>query len=524
LLASPSTANGTTIFVTVGVIAYSWLQDNDKVNIPTLISYSSCRGFNIKEAYEIQGILGEGAFGKVFSAIRRKDQKQVAIKAMPQQFSKSNDFEREITALKLLAKPGHSNVCKLVDQHQNKGYFFLVMEMITGGELFEYLIQNGAFSENDASKFLRQFADALDYMHSKDLVHADLKPENLMLSTTSVLKVVDFGCTVNPNNVNPKTMDIFGTLAYSSPEQYHHSKQTKRHPMLPTPAMDMFAAGLIMYILLVGSHPFDPYGVKTDEEVAEAIGECDLKKVFDERTEHLSPLCIELLGKLLKANPKHRMTAIEFNHDPWIQGRSVSLVSLPNIDTKLQIFWQKRLRAAILKKFNADGQSLTEARLRKMFYTMDLDGNGEISMEELKTALNRFQDKKNMQDLLTSADLDGNGSIDYQEFKTIMQTAFDTTETNNAISGKKVRETLLESFGFKYNASKTVSKEKLRQVFDSMDLDGDGKLQISELRQALKNFLGMDENAISAWADAVDSNMDGTIDFDEFCRAMRKAQ
>jgi Ca2+-binding EF-hand superfamily protein len=110
--------------------------------------------------------------------------------------------------------------------------------------------------------------------------------------------------------------------------------------------------------------------------------------------------------------------------------------------------------------------------------------------------------EKNMLDILESLDEDGNGSIGYGEFKKIMQMTFDdnSNSNNNGESNDKVRAALLESFAGKSSGNDIiVSKEDLRRVFDTMDLDGDGTLRVSEIRQALRGILGMEEEAISAW-------------------------
>lgn len=130
------------------------------------------RPFNVRDVYDIQEILGEGAFGKVFHAIRKKDGKSVALKVMPTEYSSSIDFQREIYALEELSNPGHDHVCYMYNQHLDNednttGYCFLALEFIPGGELFEHLITSGPFSEQDAAKFLQQFSQALVYIHSK---------------------------------------------------------------------------------------------------------------------------------------------------------------------------------------------------------------------------------------------------------------------------------------------------------------------------------------------------------------------
>lgn len=156
--------------------------------------------FCLTKFYEIEQVLGEGAYGMVYQARRKLDGLPVALKTMPREFTGKTDFEREVSALKRLSKPNpHAHIVQLYDLHYDEKNYYLAMELIQGGELLEHLIQNGPYSEAIAASFLRQFAEAICYVHAAGLTHADLKPENLLLSTTedmkkATLKVADFGC------------------------------------------------------------------------------------------------------------------------------------------------------------------------------------------------------------------------------------------------------------------------------------------------------------------------------------------
>ena len=467
------------------------------------LSSSTCDSspsFQIKQVYEINELLGEGAFGRVFCATRRKDGLVVALKALPIKLTDKADLDREIKALRHLK---HPHICKFYDQHSNEDYYFVVMELIQGGELLEHLIQKGPFSEQDASRFLRQFAHALSYMHSQNFVHADLKPENLMMDSwesDAKVRVVDFGCATRLEE-GVEEDRVYGTQGYMAPEGL-----TLPQPC-PTPAMDMFAAGIIMYIILTGSHPFDPSGDAEDKELAARIQACSInpelldRYVWDpDRLQGLSEASIDLLKKLLHPDPNKRISSRIFFQNPWIQSHTAVSNILPQSDLKLQFFWQKRFHNAIRKKF---GSSLTEEKLRKIFENMDLDGNGEITLEELQTALaEELGGSKNVPRVLQSLDLDQSGTISFPEFQTIMQiSSLSEPENNNKEITDRVRTKLLEELlGKSVFSSKTVfSEEDLRHVFTTMDLDGDGTLCVTEIQQALKGILGLDDEVIHAW-------------------------
>lgn len=156
--------------------------------------------FCLTQMYDIEQVLGEGAYGMVYRARRKTDGTLVALKTMPREFTGKTDFEREVSALQRLSNPKpHDHIVQLYDLHYDDKNYYLAMELIQGGELLEHLIENGPYSEAVAASFLRQFAEAICHVHASGLAHADLKPENLLLSSTenvqnATLKVADFGC------------------------------------------------------------------------------------------------------------------------------------------------------------------------------------------------------------------------------------------------------------------------------------------------------------------------------------------
>jgi ankyrin repeat protein len=204
---------------------------------------SSSSLFRIQDVYDIEEVLGEGAYGMVYRARRKSDGKAVALKTMPRSLTGKTDFEREVAALQLLSKPqqqqqqqqqpeggvgghghghqqhgGHAHIVEFYDVHRDDQNYYLAMELIEGGELLEHLIENGPYSEAVAASFLRQFAEAICFVHGNGLAHADLKPENLLLSTSTSgggggsgekaqLKVTDFGCA-RSHDMSRKDMHV----------------------------------------------------------------------------------------------------------------------------------------------------------------------------------------------------------------------------------------------------------------------------------------------------------------------------
>ena len=284
-----------------------------------LLRWYPKQSFQVSDIYKIKKILGKGSFATVFSAVRSQDGSTVALKAVNQTSCHDKDFHREVKAMDILSKPGNSHVCQLYDQHEDDDFYYMAMELGGESDLYDHLMQQGTLGEERASQLMHQLVDALSYIHSKGLIHADLKPENLMVDEKNFkLKVVDFGNTVfvgEPEESLPSMTS--GTTAYMPPEildsKQHHRSHLSEHL---TPAMDMYAVGIILYICLTGTHPFDPNGVFSDKEVAHAIlnsrmdGYLDYF-VFGDRTKDLSPSAVQLMKKLLHPVPSQRMTADE---------------------------------------------------------------------------------------------------------------------------------------------------------------------------------------------------------------------
>jgi hypothetical protein len=205
--------------------------------------------------------LGEGAFGTVYLATSRKNVDQVAVKKIPKRLTDDASFQNEVNALvRVRENGGHPYICGLREIFEDEKYYYMVLDLVSGGEMFEHLIKLGAYSEADASRLVKEVAAALTFLHGIGIVHGDLKPENLMLSTDrtedGTIQIVDFGCA----QVSDESGDVVlkssagNTPAYCPPEVLENSNRAI------APPMDVWGLGVILYIMLVGLHPFDLNG------------------------------------------------------------------------------------------------------------------------------------------------------------------------------------------------------------------------------------------------------------------------
>jgi serine/threonine protein kinase len=297
--------------------------------------------------------LGEGSFGTVYFAKDRGTGEGVAVKKISKRYTNEDEFCREMNALLHIRKHGgHPGICSLREHFNERGHYYLCLDLISGGEMFDHLVDQGAYSEADAARLIREVASALLYIHGLSITHGDLKPENLMLSSKNpsdaCVKLVDFGCSViqkmdddedeEAKDEEPGDSSIGGkTLAYCAPEVLKQGLRGGRYSVQP--AMDMYSLGCILYIMLTGLHPFDLRGQCTDQEVARSIvsGKSPpLRK--SPITAHLSESAIDLIEKLLAYDPNERIDAFELLQHPWVKGETASHNVIANSGKRLSMY------------------------------------------------------------------------------------------------------------------------------------------------------------------------------------------
>lgn len=285
-------------------------------------------------------IVGKGTYGTVYLAQCKATSETVALKELPKHTTNEGAFSREMKAMRYIAsKGGHPHLCALhrTFDHQDSLHYYVIMDAVMGGEVFENLVEQGAYTEQDAARHIREVASALNFLHGIGLVHADLKPENLLLTQPirghSVIKLVDFGCAQflehadcaddgGNDNVPHKNQPAF---AAPTPAYCPRESILKTTPIQPS--ADMWALGVILFILLTGAHPFDLSGDATDEEIEQRIiqyPESYSLPINDPRvTGHLSKSAKDILRRLLDPNPDQRLTAMEMLDHPWVKGETV---------------------------------------------------------------------------------------------------------------------------------------------------------------------------------------------------------
>jgi serine/threonine protein kinase len=259
------------------------------------------------EKYELHRVLGTGAFSEVRLGTEHRTGKQFAIKIVDRSKCKGKEDMIE-TEVKILTRIDHPNIVKLYEKFEFDNKLFLVMELVTGGELFDEIVGRGSFPERDAARIVEKILEAILYLHSMGIVHRDLKPENLLLSEHSShaeIKISDFGLSKIFNEVEVMKTAC-GTPGYVAPEVLRRQGYG--------PEVDLWSLGVITYILLCGYPPF------FDQKNAELFKKIMAGKYqFDHPWwDNISEAGKDFVRRLLVVDIKKRFTAEEALRHPFI--------------------------------------------------------------------------------------------------------------------------------------------------------------------------------------------------------------
>eukprot|EP00929_Paragymnodinium_shiwhaense_P046443 TRINITY_DN23648_c0_g1_i1.p1 TRINITY_DN23648_c0_g1~~TRINITY_DN23648_c0_g1_i1.p1 ORF type:complete len:448 (-),score=118.40 TRINITY_DN23648_c0_g1_i1:168-1511(-) len=398
--------------------------------------------------------LGEGSFGTVFTArCKNTSSGSVAARAVKaielSAVKNPSRFEREIAIAKQL---DHPNVVRLFETFRDARKVYLIMELCTGGELFDKVVDDApnGFDETKAATYIRQILAAISYLHAQKIAHRDVKPENFLLQNKTPeanLKIIDFGlaCELQEGKLMSTKA---GTAYYVAPEVLKGDYDEK---------CDIWSVGVIAFILLCG---FPPFSGETDNEI--------LRKVksgsFEFKSPEWDPMSQgskNMVTQMLTLEPALRPSAATLLAFPWLRYKGTPPKAPISSDfvKRLEGFQaHSRLKKVALAAVAQQLRDEDIDTLQKTFQALDKDGDGMLSPEEIKQGLHSqgMQVPAKLEEILKKVDCNGSGSLDYTEFVA-------------ACIDQKLY----------------MQRDTCWAAFRTFDLDGDGKITRDELSKVL---------------------------------------
>ena len=440
---------------------------------------------NLTDKYDIIKEIGSGGFSKCLLVKNKLTKANFACKEL--QKKSLSDYEGLMREVNLMIKLDHPNIIKLYEYYETDKSIYLIMELCTGGELFDRIVENTEngiqYTEKQAASLFRQMMDAINYCHKNGIVHRDLKPENLLFlnkDPNSPIKVIDFGMSKRftaEKYMNEKV----GTAYYISPEVLKGKYDEK---------CDIWSAGVILYIIICG---YPCFNGEDDDEIFAAIQRGKIQFPSPE-WDDISDDVKNLIKKMC-CPPEKRLTASQVLQDTWVIDNAPHSLST-NIPTKkdgLKAYaYSNKLRKAVLTYIASRLSEEEIKKIKEAFQSIDTNNDGKLSYEEMKKVFSKGDMKIEFnEEIFKQIDTDNSGNIEYTEFI-------------SACIDKNVY----------------LNEEKLKEAFNLFDSDKSGKISRDEIEKVLR--LGPNSKEINAIMAKHDTNKDGEIDFKEFLEMMKE--
>ncbi|XP_015180386.1 PREDICTED: calcium/calmodulin-dependent protein kinase type II alpha chain isoform X12 [Polistes dominula] len=361
---------------------------------------AACTRFS--DNYDLKEELGKGAFSVVRRCVQKSSGQEFAAKIINTKKLSARDFQKLEREARICRKLQHPNIVRLHDSIQEENYHYLVFDLVTGGELFEDIVAREFYSEADASHCIQQILESVHHCHHNGVVHRDLKPENLLLASKAkgaAVKLADFGLAIEVSGESQAWYGFAGTPGYLSPEVLKKEPYGK--------PVDIWACGVILYILLVGYPPF----WDDDQHRLYAQIKAGSYDYPSPEWDTVTPEAKNLINQMLTVNPSKRITANEALKHPWIcqRERVASVVHRQEtVDCLKKFNARRKLKGAILttmlatrnfsSKYDPQGRSIITKKGDGSQVKESTDSSTTIEDDDVKALIqwieNANQDKK----------------------------------------------------------------------------------------------------------------------------------
>jgi calcium-dependent protein kinase len=437
--------------------------------------------------------LGEGSYGKVYKVFDRINKTYRAMKKIKKDIITNKEetkIRKEIEILKML---DHPNILKIYEFYNTKSKFYIVTELLSGGELFHRISNNQCLEESVALYIMKQILLAVNYCHQKGIIHRDLKPENILIEDGDEkffnVKIIDFGTSETFKGGSVLTKQI-GTAYYIAPEVLLNKYNEK---------CDLWSCGVIMYILLSGTPPFKG---KSEADIIRSVKSG--KFTFNPKLwNNISSASKDLICKLLEVDVEKRYSAEQaLMHPVFSDYESQTQTTQENRQTEKMItnmskyMAYKNLQRASLYFIIHNCIPKEEFKeMKNLFIKFDSNCDGKLTKEELSLGFKKYRQIKLSEDeldsLMTNVDMDKSGFIEYEEFLTAT-----------------------------FNPDILLTERNLKCAFNLFDRDGSGNISADELKEVFDVFSDYDSKLWNKLISEVDSDGDGEISFEEFKKMM----
>ncbi|CAE8632647.1 unnamed protein product, partial [Polarella glacialis] len=429
----------------------------------------------------LKSVLGTGYNGEVLMAECKHTKGKFAVKGFKLHGVSKDKMQDLETEAEIFLSMDHPHVARLVDVYESDSQLQLVMECMTGGELFERVSEKKRFNEKDAAEAAYQMLLAVNYLHSHNIVHRDIKLENFLYEAkeSDQLKMIDFGFSKvwAPNTTMANSC---GTLAYVAPEVLDGSY---------TSQCDIWSLGVVVFILLFGYMPFGGSEAKQIHDIHN--GKYGYKKVYWDR---VSAVAQDFVRKMLVVDQSKRLTAAQALEHEWLMTREhhSTAVDQAVVDALCNFGKASTFRRACLGVMAWSLSSEERQAVREAFLELDSNHTGAITLQEFKQALedtfhiNCTEVEKAFQAL----DVSHHDEIHYTEFLAAM-----------------------------VSSRIALHDDLLKDTFRRFDVDNSGFITPDNLREVLGET--MEGCAVEQLMEEADFKHDGRISYEEWIVYLR---
>ena len=443
---------------------------------------------SVQKDYFILNKLGKGSFGTVFKVAHKKTGQNRAMKVIKKDTVKLQDDDKKfLKEIEILRNTDHMNIIKIYEYFEDDTNYYVITEIIDGGELLECIVKLPNFNEGHIIKIMNQLLSAVTYLHKNNITHRDLKPENILVDSISndniSIKVIDFGtCNYVTKNKNLKLK--VGSPYYIAPEVLDGNYNEK---------CDIWSCGCILYVLLAG---YPPFNAETTKDLFDEIRKGKYELTGYE-WESVSSEAKDLIKKMLNKKYQSRISSLLCLEHPFLkkeidEGQKSKetkkiLKNLKNFQNQDKL---QQATIAYIVHFLTPANEFEQ--LKETFKSLDKNNDGTLSMDEIKIGFEKMfgpaSSEMELEKLLEELDANGDGSVSYEEFLRMVM-----------------------------NKAKLLNEKNLKLCFEAFDENKDNKLSADEIKKALG---AKDNDYVRQLINLIDDNNNSEIDFEEFKQLM----